>query len=65
MTLAIPKELHHTMKQHPEIKWTEVARSAIRKKAEILKGENQDWKVYAQKHAVKRGWSEARELFDF
>ncbi len=26
MTLNIPKDLHERMKEHPEIKWTEVAR---------------------------------------
>ena len=65
MTLAIPEELHKTMKQHPEIKWTEVVRFAIKKKAVMLEGEEQDWKIYAQKHAVKKGWSEAHELFEF
>ena len=32
MTLAIPKEIHKKMKEHSEIKWTEVAREAIQKK---------------------------------
>ncbi len=30
MTLAIPEEMHREMKAHPEIKWAEVARRAIR-----------------------------------
>lgn len=29
MTLAIPEKLHSIMKQHGEIKWSEVARKAI------------------------------------
>lgn len=36
MTLAIPKELHIIMKKHKEIKWTEVARTAIWDKARRL-----------------------------
>ena len=65
MTMAIPKELHKEMKKHPEIKWTEVARQAIEKKAEELKREKDDWRKYALKHAVETGWSEAHELFEF
>ncbi|HKN06169.1 MAG TPA: hypothetical protein VJ021_01000 [Thermoplasmata archaeon] len=30
MTFSLPEELHKEMKAHPEIKWAEVARSAIR-----------------------------------
>lgn len=33
MTLAIPEDLSSVMKRHPEIKWTEVARTAILEKA--------------------------------
>ena len=29
MTLAIPEELNKMMKQHREIKWSEIARNAI------------------------------------
>ncbi len=29
MTLSIPKELHNIVKQHTEIKWSEVARKAM------------------------------------
>jgi len=36
MTLAIPEELHDLMKKHSEIKWSEVARSAIWDKATKL-----------------------------
>ena len=31
---AIPEKLNNIMKQHPEIKWTQVARDAILEKAE-------------------------------
>ncbi len=37
MTLAIPEELMAVMKEHKEIKWSEVAREAIAEKAEELK----------------------------
>ena len=37
MTLAIPKELKKEMELHPEIKWSEVARAAIKRKLQILK----------------------------
>jgi hypothetical protein len=33
MTLAIPDDLYKVMKKHKEIKWTEVARQAIRERA--------------------------------
>ncbi len=29
MTLAVPEELHDIMKQHVEIKWSEIARRAM------------------------------------
>ena len=65
MTLAIPEPLHKVMKKHPEIKWTEVARQAINKRASELEQEKKEWRNYAQKHAVEKGWSEAHELFEF
>ena len=36
MTLAIPKELHKIMKEHREIRWTEVARRAMWEQARKL-----------------------------
>ena len=33
VTLAVPEELHRIMKSHPEIKWTEVARNAMKEYA--------------------------------
>jgi hypothetical protein len=36
MTLAIPEDLREMMKRHPEIKWSVVARRALRKYAERL-----------------------------
>ncbi len=65
MTMAVPKEIHVRMKEHSEVKWAEVARKAFEEKLERLDHEEKAWKEYAQKHALKRGWSEAHELFKF
>ena len=36
LTLAIPETLHKKMKQHPEIRWSEVVRKSISEKIEDL-----------------------------
>jgi hypothetical protein len=36
MTLAIPKELHKLMKEHSEIRWSEIARRAMWEQARKL-----------------------------
>ena len=36
MTLALPEDLHKMMKKYPDVKWSEVARLAIRQKAQKL-----------------------------
>tara|TARA_B100000315_G_C14440811_1_gene524592 strand:+ start:92 stop:316 length:225 start_codon:yes stop_codon:yes gene_type:complete len=36
LTLAIPDELHHKMKQHTEIRWSDVVRKSISQKIEDL-----------------------------
>jgi hypothetical protein len=36
VTLAVPEELHKIMKKHPEIKWTEIARNAMKQYATRL-----------------------------
>ena len=36
MTLSIPEEMHKEINQHPEIKWSEVARQAFNKKIKEL-----------------------------
>ncbi|MEK6958839.1 MAG: hypothetical protein AABW59_02220 [archaeon] len=65
MTLAVPEEMYAKMKKYPEIKWTQVMRSAAVQKLEALEAEGRAWREHAQKHAVKRGWSEAHEIFKF
>jgi hypothetical protein len=64
MTLAIPKNVHEKMKQHKEIKWTEVAREAIQKKLTILETEKDPLRLYAYKRWAEEG-EEAHELFKF
>ncbi|MFH0955093.1 MAG: hypothetical protein V1777_03230 [Candidatus Micrarchaeota archaeon] len=59
MTMAIPKELHKAMREHPEIKWSEVARQAIEVKLQTV--EKDPWKAYAARHALK-DWDDADEL---
>ena len=36
LTLAIPEELHQSMKKHTEIRWSEVARKSFSEKIAIL-----------------------------
>lgn len=36
LTLAIPESMHKEISQHPEIKWSEVARQAFQKKIKEL-----------------------------
>lgn len=36
MTLTVPQELHKRMKQHTELKWSDVARQAFERKVEEL-----------------------------
>ena len=36
ITLAIPETLHKKMKQHSEIRWSEVVRKSLAQKVEIL-----------------------------
>jgi len=55
MTLAIPKELHATIKEHPEIKWTQVARAALEEKAELLRKEQDPWRLYSTKRWIEEG----------
>ena len=62
--MAIPEQLYGIIKKHPEIKWTEVARQAIEKKAKLLEREKDPWKAYAHKRWAEEG-EDAHELFVF
>ncbi|MCR4335685.1 MAG: hypothetical protein NUV57_04060 [archaeon] len=64
MTLAVKEKTHAVIKRHPEIKWTEVARQAIEKKAALLESEKDEWRKYALKHALE-DWDDADELIDY
>lgn len=64
MTMAIPTQLHKLMKKHPEIKWTEVARQAIEKKAMLIEAEKDPLRYYALKRWAEEG-EDAHELFEF
>ncbi|MBS3058199.1 MAG: hypothetical protein J4478_02245 [Candidatus Diapherotrites archaeon] len=64
MTFAIPEQIHKIMKKHSEIKWSEVARKAIEKKARELESEKDPWRQYALKHALE-DWTAADELFKY
>ncbi len=63
MTMAIPEKLHTAMKRHPEIRWAEIARQAIEKKAKLLEAEKDPLKRYAYKKWVEEG-TDAEELFE-
>jgi hypothetical protein len=64
MTIAIAKEVHEVIKKHPEIKWSQVARTAIEEKAALLKKEADPWKLYAYKRWAEEG-EDAEKLFKF
>lgn len=36
MTFALSPDLHHEMRSHPEIKWADIAREAIRRELERI-----------------------------
>ncbi|MFH1751815.1 MAG: hypothetical protein ABH821_02655 [archaeon] len=68
MTLAIPEHIYKAMKEHNEIKWTEIARQAITRKISELKRNKRDHdpelREYALRHALE-DWSPADELFKY
>ncbi len=51
MTLAIPNELQHKMKEFPEIRWSEIARRAIEEKVNDLETMN---KIASKSKLTKR-----------
>lgn len=64
MTLALPEHLHRIIKKYSEIKWTEVARKAIERKARALEAEKNGWREYASRHALEE-WDDADELINY
>lgn len=63
VTFAVADEVHKAMKEHSEVKWSEIARRAI---IEYLSrvDENRQWREYSLKKASEE-WSAAGDLFDF
>ncbi len=61
MTLSMPEKVHEKMMEHSEIKWSEVARLAIRKKIEDL--EMMD-KLTSKSKLTKTDVKEISELVD-
>ena len=63
MTIAIPDDLHDKMRRHAEIKWSEIARRAIREYVEKLerldrltaKSRLKEEDIDELDHKVKRG----------
>lgn len=76
MTLAIPDQLHKMMKEHPEFRWSEVARKAFVKKlkeaelADDLRAiaqaerERKAGKLISHKEVLKRLKIKAEDLLD-
>ncbi len=62
VTLSVPKEVHDIMKQHREIKWTEVARQAIVEKARSLERANDPLRLYTLKRMAEE-WDDAADVF--
>ena len=65
MTVAIPAQAHKVMKMHKEIKWTEVARSAVLQKINELElAEKDPLRLHAYKRWAEEG-EDAHKFFDF
>jgi len=66
ITLALPQELYDTVRRHREIRWSEIARSAIREyvtKLKLLDEITKDSKLSEQDaielgHQIKRAMAE-------
>ena len=64
MTLAIPDEISKVLKRHPEIRWTELARQAVVKKANELELSKDPLRHYSLKRLAEEG-DDAEDLFEF
>jgi hypothetical protein len=62
MTIALTKEIHEIIKKHPEIKWSQVARSAIEEKVKRINRGIDPLREASLKNALS-DWDEADELF--
>lgn len=62
ITLSIPNETHHKMKQFSEIKWSEVARQAIHNKIiELERARNNDSTQHYTPQEIKQFFTLAAE----
>lgn len=64
MTLSIPDREHKIMKKHKEIKWTEIARSAIIRKIKEVESNKEPLRQYSLKRLAEEG-DDAEDLFEF
>lgn len=64
VTLSVPEYVHKIMKKHGEVRWTEVARRAIMRKAKEVKSKKDPWREYALRHALEN-WDAADELIKY
>ena len=61
ITLHIPDDLDHRMKQYPELKWTQIIRDLIERRLKEL--EEADYRDYILKRLSESEGAE--ELFEF
>jgi hypothetical protein len=64
VTLSVPEKTHKVMKKHKEIRWTEVARQAIIKKANEIELAKDPLRYHSLKRLAKEG-DDAEKLFEF
>jgi hypothetical protein len=64
MTLSIPKELEKELIERPHIKWTEIARNAIRKEAIELK-KKEIFEKYVKQQKITKEEQEFMENIDW
>jgi hypothetical protein len=64
LTLSIPKELEKELLEKPYIKWTEIARNAIRKEAILLK-KKEIFEKYAKSQKITKEEQEFMEKIDW
>ncbi|MBI4154648.1 hypothetical protein HY498_01015 [Candidatus Woesearchaeota archaeon] len=72
MTLAIPEDLKKVMEKHKEIKWSEVARQALREKARkfelmdkiLSKSKLTEADAEDIGHKIKRGIAKKHGIFE-
>ncbi len=64
VTLAVPVQIHNIMKKYNEIKWTEIARQAIVRKAREMEMAKDPLRYYSLKRLVEEG-DDAENLFEF